>query len=143
MTKSDSGLASLDEVEQAFYRAFERGDLAAMMAVWGDGDELLCIHPMGPALRGHEAVEASWRDILSGGVEMRFSIEPVHAYQTADTVVRVVIEHIAVAGGKRVAPMVSTNLYRHTAQGWRLFVHHASPAPEQPHHAPDAGTTMH
>lgn len=143
MTKSQSIIASVDEVEQAFYRAFESGDLAAMMAIWGDGDELLCIHPMGPALHGREAVETSWREILSGGVDMRFSIEPIQAYPTPDTVVRVVVEHIAISGGKRVAPMVSTNLYRRTAQGWRMFAHHASPAPDQQHHAPDAGTTMH
>jgi hypothetical protein len=37
-------------------------------------------------------------------------------------------------------PIVATNVYLRTAAGWRMIVHHASPAPPQPQAAPrDAG----
>lgn len=142
MTNEPPIHATAEDAEHAFYRAFEAGDLAAMMALWGDGDDLLCVHPMGPALRGRAAIEDSWRAILSGGVDMRFSVEPIQTYHYPDGTLRVVMEHIAVAGGKRVAPMVSTNLYRQTKQGWRMIVHHASPAPDQ-QHAPGDANTLH
>lgn len=133
---------SADDAEQAFYRAFEAGDLAAMMATWGEADDLLCIHPMGPALRGRAAIESSWREILAGRIDMRFSIEPIHIYRYPDSELRIVVEHIQVPGGKRVAPMVSTNLYRHTEQGWRMIMHHASPSPDQQHAPGEASTTL-
>jgi SnoaL-like domain len=33
-------------------------------------------------------------------------------------------------------PIVATNVYLRTAAGWRMIVHHASPAPAQPPPAP-------
>jgi hypothetical protein len=33
-------------------------------------------------------------------------------------------------------PVVATNVYLRTAAGWRMLVHHASPAPVQPQPAP-------
>ena len=38
------------------------------------------------------------------------------------------------------APIIATNVYLRTAAGWRMIVHHASPAPAQAQNAPrDAG----
>jgi hypothetical protein len=37
------------------------------------------------------------------------------------------------------APIVATNVYLRTAAGWRMIVHHASPAPAQPQPEPRAG----
>jgi len=34
------------------------------------------------------------------------------------------------------APIVATNVYLRTAAGWRMIVHHASPAPAQPASTP-------
>ena len=42
-------------------------------------------------------------------------------------------ENITVAGEQRPRPpMVATNVYLRTAAGWRMIVHHASPAPAEP-----------
>jgi len=38
----------------------------------------------------------------------------------------------AAPGDARPAPIVATNVYLRTAAGWRMIVHHASPAPGQP-----------
>jgi hypothetical protein len=42
-------------------------------------------------------------------------------------------ENITVAGEPRPRPpMVATNVYLRTPSGWRMIVHHASPAPREP-----------
>src|SRR2546422_2607886 len=60
-----------DDAETAFYEAFERADLAAMMAVWAESDEIVCIHPQGPRLSGFEAVRESWAQNFAGGSQLR------------------------------------------------------------------------
>src|SRR5690349_3843232 len=59
------------DAETAFYEAFERADLAAMMAVWAESDDVVCIHPSGPRLTGFEAVRESWVQIFSNGSQLR------------------------------------------------------------------------
>ena len=120
---------SAEAAEMAFYRAFEANDLEAMMAVWDDADDIVCIHPMGPTLNGRSAVIDSWRDILSGGVAMRFSLEMVQIYTADNFSIRLLNEHIDIASGNRVAPMAATNIFRLSAQGWHMVSHHASPNP--------------
>lgn len=117
------------EAEAAFYRAFERNDLAAMMAVWDEADDVVCVHPMGEALRGAEAVREGWRMILAAEVRMRFGIEPIQVSRVDGLAIHIVKEHIMVPDGKPVAPMTATNVFRETAQGWRMILHHASPSP--------------
>lgn len=129
LTVSPSLFSTPEQAELAFYRAFEAGNLAAMMAVWDEADDIVCVHPMGTALSGRNAVTESWHEIFSGGVSMRFSLEPVQVYTQEQLVIHIVNEHIEIASGKRVAPMIATNLYRLTAHGWRMLTHHASPAP--------------
>ena len=106
-----------------------------MMQVWDEADDILCIHPMAPALFGRAAVIHGWSEILSGGADMRFSIEAIQRYEQPNLVILIVNEVIAVGSGKRVAPMVATNVYRLGAHGWRMLTHHAgpSPAPEMSH----------
>jgi hypothetical protein len=42
-------------------------------------------------------------------------------------------ENFSVPGDPRVpVPVIATNVYLRTAAGWRMIVHHASPAPAQP-----------
>ena len=48
-----------------FYAAFAARDMPALERLWGDGD-VMCVHPGWPPLVGHEAVMASWRNILGG-----------------------------------------------------------------------------
>ena len=120
---------SAEAVELAFYHAFENNDFAAMQQVWDDAEDIACIHPMAQILHGRRAVMASWRDMLSGGVGMRFTLEPVQIYRVENLTIHLLNEHIAVVNGNRVAPMVATNIFRLGAQGWRMVLHHASPNP--------------
>jgi len=42
------------DAETAFYEALERCDLDGMMAVWAEDEDILCVHPTGGRLTGHD-----------------------------------------------------------------------------------------
>jgi ketosteroid isomerase-like protein len=117
------------DAEQAFYEALQRCDLEAMMAVWAEDEEIVCIHPGGPRLTGLRAVRESWREIFSGGPSLRVQVNNIVATQAMLVAVHNVQENFSIAGNpKAVAPALATNVYLKTAAGWRMIVHHASPA---------------
>jgi uncharacterized protein (TIGR02246 family) len=116
------------EAEQAFYEAFQRADLDAMMAVWGEEDEVYCVHPGGPRLIGLERIRESFRQIFANGATMRFQIKGVQQMRGGMLAVHSVYEHIALIGERRPANVVAaTNVYANVGGGWRMVAHHASP----------------
>ena len=119
------------DAENAFYEALERADLEAMMAVWAEDEEIVCIHPAGPRLVGHEQVRESWRRIFSGGGGVRIRLTQRVATQAMMVAVHNVQEN-APSGKSEAAAVVATNVYLRTAAGWRMLVHHASQGPGQP-----------
>lgn len=129
MKQAAIAFSSAEHAEKAFYRAFETNDLDTMIAVWDESDDVVCVHPMGPILSGRNAVIESWREILSGGVSMKFSLESVHTFCAEAYAIHLLNEHISVASGNRVAPMAATNIFRLGPRGWRMVSHHASPNP--------------
>ena len=118
------------DAETAFYEALERADLDAMMAVWAEDEEIVCVHPAGQRLAGQEQVREAWRQMFAGGPSLRVQITQRVAVTGMMVAVHSVHEVITVAGEEAArAPMVATNVYLRTAAGWRMTVHHASPAP--------------
>jgi uncharacterized protein (TIGR02246 family) len=123
------------DAETAFYEAMERADLEAMMAVWAEDEEIVCVHPGGERLAGTDQVRESWRQIFSAGAQLRIQVSEQVAITGVMFAVRSVHESISVAGNPRQRGLVAaTNVYLRTAAGWRMIVHHASPTPakEQP-----------
>jgi uncharacterized protein (TIGR02246 family) len=121
--------ATPEDAETAFYEALERADLNAMMNVWAEDEEIVCVHPGGPRLAGFEQVRDSWRDIFAGGPAMRFQLTGQQYLRGVRVAIHSVHENIVVTGQSRpVNPIVATNVYVETERGWRLLVHHASPA---------------
>jgi uncharacterized protein (TIGR02246 family) len=120
-----------DDAETAFYEAFERADIAAMMAVWAESDDIVCIHPQGPRLAGFEAVRESWAQIFAGGSQLRVRTTEARRFNGQTLAVHAVIELVAPPGENAPATSVfATNVYELTEGGWRMVVHHATPAPE-------------
>jgi ketosteroid isomerase-like protein len=119
--------------ENAFYSAIEHVDLDAMMAVWEDSETVTCIHPLGPRLLGRSQIQRSWRQIFHSGTRLQFQLEGIHRVQHGDLAVHVVYENITVLGNEEqpAQPIIATNIYHLTPQGWRMIVHHASPGPAQ------------
>lgn len=122
------------DAEAAFYDALTRADLDAMMAVWSEDEEVVCIHPDGPRLVGLAAVRNAWHQLFAAGVHLQVLVS--HRVVTANSLFAIhnVFEHVSMQGDDRLhPPMVATNVYARGATGWRMVMHHASTTPEIPH----------
>ncbi|MES2152115.1 MAG: nuclear transport factor 2 family protein [Pseudomonadota bacterium] len=118
---------SAAEVETAFYEALNRADVEALMLLWADDEDIVCIHPGGPRLHGHAAIQASWEAILErGGLQIRPS--QLHETHNLMSSVHTVVEGVT-SNGDEPAHLVATNVYIKTPQGWRIVLHHVSVAP--------------
>ena len=120
------------DAEAAFYDAVERADLEALMAVWAEDEEIVCIHPGGPRLTGYAAIRDAWRRIFEGGPRLKVRLSNATSVQTPFTTVHTVIQHISVRDDEsKRAPVIATNIFVRGTLGWRLVLHHASPAPPE------------
>jgi len=124
--------ATPQDAEAAFYDALERADLEAMMSVWAEDEEIVCVHPGGPRLSGYGEVREAWRRIFSGS--QRLFVTLSHQIYLAGMLLSVhsLHEHFTLSREEGLsAPVVATNIYVRGALGWRLLAHHASPAPPE------------
>ena len=125
-------------VHADFYAAFEQADFDAMSELWADDDGVVCVHPAAPAIRGRTAVMRSWLALMADVPYIQFFLTDVQATVTDGLATVTCMENVlsadadtpvgVFAGGRAVA----TNVFRHTSQGWRLWVHHASPVLSSP-----------
>src|SRR5690606_20936651 len=112
--------ATPQDAEAAFYDAFVKHDIDAMMEVWADDDDSYCIHPGGGRISGIEHIRESWRQIFTGGQDLRFSVRDQQLIHTMMLAVHSVYEHISIAGQSRAQQtMIATNVYQRTERGWR------------------------
>jgi uncharacterized protein (TIGR02246 family) len=118
-----------DEVEAQFYEALQQADLDKLMALWSDDDDVACVHPGGPRVIGHAAIRASFEAIFANG-PIPVQPQAVRRVQGVGHAVHHVDEQVAVRTpeGLQQAWVLATNVFVKTAQGWRLVLHHASPA---------------
>lgn len=125
-------LATPQAAEEAFYRAFERAELAEMMAVWAEDEEIVCVHPGGPRHVGIAEVRESWRQIFSQGPRLKFQMVGTKIHGGRMISVHNLLEHVTVLGEPQPAtPLLATNIYLLTDRGWRMLLHHASPLAEE------------
>jgi fatty acid/phospholipid biosynthesis enzyme len=94
---------------------------------------------------GVAAIRSSFEAVLSQGA-LHVTIEQVRRLETATCAVHHVMEKIQAmtSEGLQTAYILASNVYLRTANGWRMVLHHASPA--QPHDMPDVvdlGATLH
>jgi ketosteroid isomerase-like protein len=118
------------DAEAAFYEALERSDLEAMMEVWAEDEEIVCVHPTGPRLAGYDAIRESWSQMFR--TPQRIEVRLSHQVYVQGMMLSIhsVHENFRVVDDPRPrAPIIATNVYLRTPGGWRMLVHHASPAP--------------
>lgn len=121
---------SPQEAEAAFYEALERGDLDAMMNVWAEDEEIICVHPGGARLSGYALVREGWRHIFENGTRFKVQLLAMSTVHAPFFAVHSVIQQLSVVGEKHLAaPLAATNVFVRGAQGWRMIAHHASPVP--------------
>jgi len=131
---------------QELYAAFEVADLDRMAAVWDDADDVQCIHPGWPALIGRSRVMRSWSVLMANTSYIQFFLTGVSTSVDGDVAIVTCEENIltdiddpegGLGGSQKV---LSTNVFRRRPQGWRLWLHHASPVlspSEQRSESPD------
>lgn len=115
------------QVEDSFYEAFRTRDLELMQKVWDTGDEVMCIHPGSSRIYSFDLIIASWRQIFSAPQATEIEItEPV--YKLAESIaIHYVKENLSV-DKRAIGSVYATNIYRQTANGWKMIAHHATPA---------------
>ena len=120
------------DAEAAFYEALETADLEAMMEVWADDEDVVCVHPGGPRLAGFEQVRASWARVFGSGQKLKVQVSNQVVLSGMMLAIHSVHENILVQGEPRArAPVAATNVYLRTGNGWRMILHHGSPAPPE------------
>lgn len=126
-------LESIQAMNRELYAAVETADLDRMANVWAGGPHagsVVCVHPGWPAIQGRDQVLRSWAAIMANTTYIQFFLTDIEVQIAADVALVTCEENIltgvgesALAGGR----VVATNLFRRTPDGWRLWVHHASP----------------
>jgi ketosteroid isomerase-like protein len=120
------------EAEAAFYEALERCDLDAMMEVWSEDDEVSCVHPGGPRLAGYQQVRENWAQIFRSGQRLQVQLSDQVIVSGVMFSIHSLHENILVRESQGQAGrsiVVTTNVYMRSASGWRMVLHHGSPAP--------------
>ena len=102
-----------------------------MRALWLDSDDSVCVHPGAAPLRGTSAIARSWAVIMANTPYIQFFLTDVEVGEQGDIASVTCTENVLtgddnpnVFGG---ASAVATNVFVRTEDGWRLWVHHASP----------------
>ena len=107
------------EANQAFYRAFNNKEPAAMDALWASSSEVACIHPGWNALLGRDEVLSSWHNILANPNQPRIVIGGAQVVFAGG--VAIVLCRELVAG----SPLIATNVFVREDGAWKI-VHHQS-----------------
>jgi len=128
--RTPSILTSPQDAAIAFYQAFEARDIEMMMATWAEDEDIVCVHPGGPRLVGYEAVRAGWEQLFSGNTRLSFRLDQIAVIETVGLALQSAIEHVTVGDDREPrGAAIATNVFLRTPSGWRMVVHHASPAP--------------
>ena len=122
---------SPDDAEEAFYDAISRADIEALMSIWSEDDEIVCIHPTGQRLTGHPSIRESWRSIFDNNPRFRVHLKHSVRWKGVLHAVHSVVETLYLGDDATPhGPMLSTNVYQRGANGWRLLMRHTSASTE-------------
>ncbi len=130
------------DAEAAFYEAIEQANLDQLMQVWAEDEDIVCVHPGGSRIVGYNAIRETWRRIFEGGQPLQLRLTDYTTIDTPFASVHSMIQEVFVRDDEsKRAPLVATNVFIRGAIGWRLVLHHVSPAP--PHISDDRPLVLH
>ncbi|MBU3667795.1 MAG: DUF4440 domain-containing protein [Rhodocyclaceae bacterium] len=129
-----------DEAEQGFYQSVAQANIEALMAVWADEDEIVCIDPDGRRAAGHAAIRQGWQSIFSGCHHLEIEVGNLMRWQSGLVAIHLVQENVTMfnvpealtdtehpnALVKRNGITTAMNVYVRGANGWRLVCHQAT-----------------
>lgn len=126
---SDGDLAAVLAANQAFYDAFEAGDLDAMSELWEHSERVVCTHPGWATLRGWGPVAGSWYAIFGGPERLQVILTQVHADRQGPVAWVTADENLLGPGPGGTA--AALNLFVEQGEPgsnrWKMIAHHASP----------------
>lgn len=108
---------------EAFYVAFARRDLDAMIEVWSRRETVTCIHPGAITLLGRDKVIQSWQAILSNPASPAIVCRSPTAHLFGDVAYVLCWEQI------EQAFLLATNIFVREDGRWRMVHHQATAAP--------------
>jgi ketosteroid isomerase-like protein len=136
----DADRRAVEAMNTAFYGAFEAADLDTMQDLWLEDPDTLCVHPGALPVRGTGAINRSWALIMANTPYIQFFLTDVEVSVWADVASVTCTENV-LTGDETTGPdafggakAVATNVFVRTPDGWRLWIHHASPVLSAEHH---------
>lgn len=116
---------SAADVEAAFYDALAKANVDALMAVWSEDDDVVCIHPDGTRLTNLANIREGWQQIFDKPASRKLHV--AHRVTCANMMLTVYsnVETSTLAGNRTVT-VLATHVYTRSAMGWRLVMRHAS-----------------
>ena len=131
----DGDVEAVTAANAELYDAVEACDIDRIDALLDNADDVVCVHPGWPMLRGRSRVMRAWSMIMANTSYIQFVVTDVRADIDGDLAVVTCDENILAAVGATAAPadpaqtaaVATTNVFRRRSDGWRLWLHHASP----------------
>lgn len=133
--ESNHTIRAILEANAAFYRAFTRGDYAAMAELWARATPVTCFHPGSSLLIGREAVLASWREVLAGPPPFVMRCDHARVQRWAEVALVTCYE----GNGELPAHLAATNVFVLEQDRWHMLHHQAGPL-SRPLPAPSRAT---
>ena len=130
---ADEARRAVEAVNRVFYEAIESGDLDTMTRLWVDAPDAVCVHPGARPVRGTGAINRSWALVMASTSYIQFFLTDLEIGVHGSTASVTCTENV-LTGDERTGPdafgggsALTTNVFVLTDDGWRLWVHHASP----------------
>jgi ketosteroid isomerase-like protein len=127
-----SSFATPQEAEDAYYDAIDEQDIEALMAVWEENDEVLCLLPMMAAQRGRAAIRSAWSNLLQTGTPLEIEVIHLSWIETPAFAIHLLEERVKVPQQAEAQGIYASNVYRKGEHGWQLLMHQNSPTPPPP-----------
>jgi ketosteroid isomerase-like protein len=115
--------AAVLEANEAFYRAFSRGDYPAMNELWAKEAPVACLHPGARLLAGRHAVLSSFRELLAAAPAWKMVSRNASVHLFGGAAFVTCLE----ANGDQPAHLAATNIFVLEDGRWKMVHHHAGP----------------
>ena len=126
------GFDTPQAAEDAYYDAIDEQDIEALMTVWEESEEVLCLLPMMPPHRGKAAIRTAWSHLLQPGAPLDIEVIHLSWIETGDIAIHLLEERVRVEQQPEAQRVYASNIYRRGAHGWRMLMHQNSPTPPPP-----------
>ncbi|MEP7089736.1 MAG: nuclear transport factor 2 family protein [Nocardioidaceae bacterium] len=134
---------AVTRLNTVFYEAIESADLDTMQDLWLQAPDTVCVHPGAAPVRGAGPINRSWALVMAHTPYIQFFLTDVEVGLQDGTASVTCTENV-LTGDERTGPdafgggsAVATNVFVRTPEGWRLWIHHASPVVSASEHDDD------